>query len=672
MNRDALRRARRTIQARSGSVWLLHLLAALQAFLLLALIATVGMLIALAATRGTTRLTGRELESAQARLPGWLEDQLPTPPRDAQGQPLAPPPGLIVTVPDTGLYPLVPTGKSSPNVLHRLASDVLDLAIRIFRPLRDNLSAVVSLVMLGLLLLLAWNAVSRLRRRLAISEVSLALESVRNQIHRQMYRLGQSYLPAEGVGSVLNIFTRDVNELRDGLLADLFHRVHAPILGVGLLLIALAISPSLTLFILALGGLVWLAAGPLIRSRRDEASAAARSSAIHLLQLHEDLSMLRTVRVFGMETVDQKRFEEHLELFQAADRRRLDAESQVHPSLWLTLGAALLLSVGMLAYGVLTGRVSVHGALLLAGVLTALAWPVRDWLERRTALSAGSRAAAGIEDYMERRPELQMNVGAKFLPPIREQISIDRVHLEGPGGRPLLAGASFKIPARTRVAILSLDEDAQHALACLVPRLIDPKSGRVRIDGTDLREVTLESLRAQVAMLLQADYVFSDSVLNNIGLGDPSYGLARIIDAAKSAHAHHFIQQLPQGYDTVIGPLGHTLSLEEQYRVALARAFLHDPSIVIIEEPNITLDDDIKHLIDDSIDRLAKNRTLIFLPHRLSTIRKCDQVVVLHNGKVEAAGPPREIHTQSKLYRHIQYVEFNQFASGEIEAGQLG
>jgi ATP-binding cassette, subfamily B, bacterial len=157
----------------------------------------------------------------------------------------------------------------------------------------------------------------------------------------------------------------------------------------------------------------------------------------------------------------------------------------------------------------------------------------------------------------------------------------------------------------------------------------------------------------------------------NIGLGDPSYEMPRIIEAAKVAHAHSFIQDLPHGYDTVIGPLGHYLKPDEQYRIALARAYLHDPSIVIVEEPNLSLDDDTKHLIDDTISRLAHGRTLIILPHRLSTIRSCQQIVVLHNGRVEIVGDPHQLQNDSKLFRHLQYLEFNQFATGEIEVGQM-
>jgi len=193
----------------------------------------------------------------------------------------------------------------------------------------------------------------------------------------------------------------------------------------------------------------------------------------------------------------------------------------------------------------------------------------------------------------------------------------------------------------------------------------------VRVDGLDLRDVTLESIRAQVATVLQADLVFTDSVMMNIGLGDPSYEAPRIIEAAKVAHAHNFIQDLPHGYDTVIGPLGHYLKPDEQYRIALARAFLHDPSIVIVEEPSTPLDEDVKHLIDDTIARLSRGRTMIILPHRLSTIRSCQQIVLLHNGRLEAVGTPRQLQGENKLFRHIQYLEFNQFATGEIEAGQM-
>jgi ABC-type multidrug transport system fused ATPase/permease subunit len=214
---------------------------------------------------------------------------------------------------------------------------------------------------------------------------------------------------------------------------------------------------------------------------------------------------------------------------------------------------------------------------------------------------------------------------------------------------------------------MGLDEDSKLALACLIPRLIDPQAGRVSLDGHDLRDVTLESVRAQVGTVLQADLVFTDSVIVNIGMGDPFNGRPRVIEAAKMAHVHQVIQDLPHGYDTTIGPLGHYLRPDEQFRIALARAYLHDPSIVIIEEPSGTLDEDVRHLIDDTLARLALGRTLILLPHRLSTIRSCDQIILLNIGRVDEVGPPTHLQAESKLFRHLLYTEFNEFVSGELE-----
>ncbi|MBX6312283.1 MAG: ABC transporter ATP-binding protein [Isosphaeraceae bacterium] len=660
----AFPRARRLLKARPWPVVLAKLLAVLEALLILALFVVAGLLFSLLATRGAVLVRAAHVP----QLPGWLSSHAAAPSQAGKQTDIA--------LSDKGLYPLAYANQFPPSPwVHRVAARALLAILDRVPLLRSNLSALVVLVAVALGLLLVLTYLRQLRLALIYAAAEDAASSLRNQIHRQMYRLGQSALPTEGTGPVINLFTRSVNEVRDGLIADLDRPWRLWPLAVGLVVIALLISWKLTIFLAALGALVGLTARPLDRATRREADAATRDSAVQLALLHEDLGMIRTVRVYGMEAIDKRRFEEHLDRFAEADLRRLRSEGGWSPAIPLLIGAAIFLAVGLLGYAVLSDapdRISLTAAVALAIALMGLWYPISDWLALRRLVRQAGRSAQGIFEFLERRPELQQAVGARFLPPLREQITFENVTLEGPARRTLLSGVSAEIRANTRNAILGLDEESKLAFVCLIPRLIDPTIGRVRIDGIDLRDVTLESLRAQVAMVLQADLIFSDSVLNNIGLGDPSFGLPRIIEAAKVAHAHHFIQELPDGYETMIGPLGHYLSPDEQYRIALARAYLHDPSIAIIEEPTTPFDEDIKHLIDDTIDRLAAGRTLIFLPHRLSTIRKCDQVIVLHNGRVESAGPPREVHGQSRLYRHIQYVEFNQFATGEIEAGQLG
>lgn len=657
----AYRRARKLTEARRGSLRLGLLLSVVQAVLLVKLLSVAGLLLGLCETGGTTRLSAeRVAEIESTKLPKWLFDRLPA---DAEGR---------QRVENTGLHPLAEAGRHSSDPLHRTAARAAGRVLRLVPVLRDNQGALRLLLALGLGLAVAAAYCGMWTKTLAVSAAGSAATSLRHQIHRQVYRLGQASLPGEGTGPAVDLFTREVNDVRDGLMAEAGHSWRAPILAFSLLATGLFISWPVTIFLVALAGLAILASKRVARGLRREADAAARDSAVRLCLLQEDLTMLRTVRVYGMEEVDRGRFDDHLRQFEADDARFVRAQARLAPTLWLVDGLASTLAVGLLAFLVLAGRLSPTAAVVLAAVAVALSRPIREWLELRETLSAAGRSAEAIFRYLERKPELQQTVGAQFLAPVKHSIRLENVTLEGPTGRTLLAGVSVEIPAKSRTALLSLDESSKYAIACLIPRLIDPKLGRVRMDGQDLRDVTLESIRAQVAIVLQADLVFNDTVFTNIGLGDPSYGLPKIIEAAKVAHAHHLIQDLPHGYDTPIGSLGHYLGTDAQYRIALARAFLHDPSIVVIEEPTSALDEDIKHLIDDTIDRLAANRTVIFLPHRLSTIRKCDRVIVLHNGRIESSGTPREVHAASKLYRHIQYVEFNQFATGEIEAGQMG
>jgi ATP-binding cassette, subfamily B, bacterial len=661
MHAEAYARARKLLGDRRGAVISATALGVIHSLLLVALLTVAGLLAALLASQGQARYPSDKVQN----LPRWVAHR-------ATGQDQG-----DTLFDDTGLFPIVAGNLDSTNPVHHLGAALISRMQR-FPTLQNNIGTLATLLAAGLALLLVLCLIAQYRRSVIADLVCDAATTLRQQIHRQMYRLGQSSLPTEGTGPVVNLITREVNDIRDGLFFELKDAYRMPVLAAGLLLTALCLSPVLTLFLGSLGVLIWLTARVIHRDARLLSDAAMRDAAVQLALLHEDIGLLRTVRVFGMENVDKPRFDEHLERFRSADALRMKTEGYLSPTLWLLYGAAVALSIGLLGYSVVASqKIAPASALVMSAALAGLTYPVLAWLKMRKAVRQANRSAGGVFEFLERKPELQQQGGAHFLPPMHDRIILENVTLESRpaaesgSARTLLEGVSVEFPAGSRTAIMSLDEDAKQALVCLIPRLIDPKVGRVRIDGHDLRDVTLESIRAQVATVLQADLVFTDSVRMNIGLGDPSYEMPRIIEAAKVAHAHSFIQDLPHGYDTVIGPLGHYLKPDEQYRIALARAYLHDPSIVIVEEPNLSLDDDTKHLIDDTISRLAHGRTLIILPHRLSTIRSCQQIVVLHNGRVEIVGDPHQLQNDSKLFRHLQYLEFNQFATGEIEVGQM-
>ena len=655
MQADAYRRARQLMSSRHDFA-IARALGLMQSLLIVALLGVVALFVALLASRGETRFP-----SSKARLlPYWVLNRVTG--EDQQ----------YLLFDDTGIFPLIADNLQSRNPIHHAGATMLGWSAGRFAALRYNRSALMTLLALGSTCVLLIALVAIWRRRAVAAVATDVATSLRRQIHRQMYRLGQSSLPTEGVGPVINLWTREVNDIRDGLIADLDLIPRIYILAGGLLVIALLVSPLLATFLASLGVLVWLVAQALNRDARQETESALRDASVQLCLLHEDLGLLRTVRTYGVGEYDRQRFDEHLDRYLKADKRRIVTGAPINPSAGLLYGAALTIALGLLGWNVVVNdQISIATMLILVVSLAGLAYPIAEWMRLGKAIRHANRSARGIFEFLERRPELHQNVGAHFLNALERADHVRSGRAREPVGRRLLESLSLEIPAGSRTAIMGQDEDAKLALVCLIPRLLDPRSGRVLIDGHDLREVTFESVRAQVATVLQADLVFTDSVLVNIGLGDSMNTLPRIIEAAKLAHAHHFIQDLPHGYDTTIGPLGHYLKPDEQFRIALARAYLHDPSILIVEEPKSPIDDDTKHFIDDTLSRLSIGRTLIVLPHRLSTFRSCDHVIVLQNGRIEESGTPEHVQAESKLLRHLLYTEFNEYAGGEIEAGQM-
>jgi ATP-binding cassette subfamily B protein len=373
--------------------------------------------------------------------------------------------------------------------------------------------------------------------------------------------------------------------------------------------------------------------------------------------------LMRLVKVYLMELFNQSRVERQLARYAASQLRRYRGEAFYRALLnFLGLLAAvcLLFVAGLI---VLHDQLGVASGIALATALVSLYWPLQSWLENRRLVRRGREAAVTLFKFLDRPGEVGQVVGAEFVAPLGRELEFDSVSLKEPGsGRMLLQDVSLTIKAGERVGVVGPEELEKHALVYLIPRFLDPTAGEIRIDEHNLRWVTLDSLRAQIALVMQHNLVFHDTVANNIGCGDQGYTLPQIIEAAKVAHAHHFIQRLPKGYETPIGEMGHALSLSEQFRIALARAILRDPALMIIEEPESNMDEDAKALLDDTFTRVLPGRTAIFLPHRISTLKSCDRIFLLHKGKLEATGDHRGLLSQSPLYRHLHYLEFNEMA----------
>lgn len=526
-----------------------------------------------------------------------------------------------------------------------------------------EMTYMLGLFLVAVVLAAVRGAVLFLNQYLAGVAMVAATTRLRRAVYHHTYRLGTLAFRALGPSEAVGVSTRHLESVGEGLYAWLTVYFREPIKFALLFLFALLVNVWLALAFLLFALLVWMLGGQIAAYFRRQGRKASEQAAEHLALIQESLMLMRLVKVYLMEAFNQSRVERQLSRYARFQLRRIWGESIYLP---LLVFFGMLAALGLLLLSgvvVSNGHLSVTGAIVLVTALVSLYSPLQNWLEHRRTIRRARDSAVILLEFLKRQGSVGQAVEAEFLQPLAAQLEFDNVSLKEPGtGRKLLQNVTLTVRAGQRLAIVGPDDIEKYALVYLIPRFLDPASGEIRIDGKNLRWITLDSLRAQIAIVLQHNLVFNDTVANNIGCGDKSYTLPQIIEAAKLCHAHHFIQKLPKGYETVIGEMGYSLGVSEQYRIALARAILRDPALLIIEEPPLVLDDEVKDLLDDTMQRVLPGRTVIFLPHRLSTIRNCDRVLLLYKGEIAASGDHRELISESELYRHIQYLEFNEFA----------
>jgi ATP-binding cassette, subfamily B, bacterial len=520
----------------------------------------------------------------------------------------------------------------------------------------------------ALLLVVLWAALVIVNREMAARATIEATTRLRRAVYHHTFRLGTLAIRAMGPSEAVSILTRHIEAVHDALFSRLTVTLRDPFILALLIVFAFAVDPLISLAFLLFAVVVWALGARVLAYFRARSRLATHVAAERLTVIRESLMLMRLVKSYLMEQFNQARIERQLARYSRAQRVRSRGESLAPPVVLLLVGVSALVLLFVAALFILYGQLSVAGAVVLTAALLCLYPPVDRLLGSRKLMRRGRDGANHVFGFLETRGGVGQIVGAEFLPPLSKQLELDKVTLRDPStGRTLLEDVSITVPQGQRIALVGADDLERHALVYLLPRLLDPTSGEIRIDQHNLRLVTLDSLRAQISLVMMHNLVFHDTVRNNIGCGDQSYTLPQVIEAAKIAHAHHFIQKLPQGYETPIGELGHSLPVSAQFLVALARAILRDPALLIIEEPETPLDEATKDLLDDTLARALPGRTVIFLPHRISTIRSCDTLFLIHKGRAVAKGQHKELLAHNPLYRHLHYLEFNEM--DEVVAG---
>jgi subfamily B ATP-binding cassette protein MsbA len=273
--------------------------------------------------------------------------------------------------------------------------------------------------------------------------------------------------------------------------------------------------------------------------------------------------------------------------------------------------------------------------------------------------------AAGIRvfEVVDTLPEVREKADAVPLSGAPAEIVFDRVEFRyAPDGEPVLQGVDFRIPAGTMVAIVGSSGAGKTTLVDLLPRFYDPQRGSVRVDGKDIRDVTISSLRSRIAIVGQHTVLFNDTVRNNIAYGMPDAPVEKVVEAARRANAHGFIERMERGYDTRVGEQGLSLSGGERQRLAIARALLKDAPVLILDEATSALDTESERIVQDALDTLMKGRTVFVIAHRLSTVRNADVILVIEGGKIVERGRHEELLARDSRYRAFYLKQFEERA----------
>jgi ATP-binding cassette subfamily B protein/subfamily B ATP-binding cassette protein MsbA len=275
--------------------------------------------------------------------------------------------------------------------------------------------------------------------------------------------------------------------------------------------------------------------------------------------------------------------------------------------------------------------------------------------------AAGS--ARRVREVLEAEQELGDSPGAVALAPVRGEVSFEAVSFGYDPARPVLRNLSLHVEAGQTIALVGATGAGKTTLVSLIPRFFDPQSGRVLVDGVDLRGVQLRSWRKNVALVLQEPFLFPRSIAENIAYARPHAAAAEIEAAARAANIHHFIERLPSGYQTIIGERGATLSGGERQRLSIARALLADAPILILDEPTSSVDPATEHLIMEALERLIAHRTTFIIAHRLSTLRYANRIVVLQNGSIGESGSHSELLARGGIYSALYRRQFGLVAA---------